>query len=49
MKLSQEEKSQLKLFKQLLPPSTVIHFVLNAATIPVIKSILLRMKNNSKP
>lgn len=33
--LSQEEKSQLKLFKQLLPSSTVIHFVLNAGTIPV--------------
>jgi hypothetical protein len=35
MQLSQEEKSQLKLFKQLLPSSTVIHFVLNAATVPV--------------
>lgn len=36
MQLSQEEKSQLKLFKQLLPSSTVIHFVLNAAIVPVI-------------
>jgi hypothetical protein len=35
MQLSPEEKSQLKLFKQLLPSSTVIHFVLNAATVPV--------------
>ncbi|XP_057364454.1 dual serine/threonine and tyrosine protein kinase-like isoform X1 [Daphnia carinata] len=32
--LNEEEKSQLKLFKQLLPSSTVIHFVLNSGTIP---------------
>ena len=33
--LDQEEKAQLRHFKQLLPSSTVIHFVVNAAHVPV--------------
>lgn len=33
--LNKEEKMQLKLIQQLLPSSTVIHFVVNAAAVPV--------------
>ena len=36
MQLNKEEKVQLKLFKQLLPSTTVIHFVANASIVPVI-------------